>query len=70
MLRKRESMIQAFQLCLKKKLLNKQSKYTIFYDAFKSSNNVEWTQNTQGNREGVSQFQLAKKERKSSAMLE
>lgn len=56
---------------LQEKLLNKQSKYTIFHDAFKSSKNVERTQNSQENTKGVSQFQLAKKkERKSSAMLE
>lgn len=54
----------------KEKLLNKQSKYTIFYDAFKSIKEAEWTQDTQENTKGVFLFQLAKKERKLSAMLE
>lgn len=56
---------------LKEKLLNKQPKYTILYDAFKGSKNVEWTQNTQENTEGVfSDSAVQKKDRKSSAMLE
>lgn len=61
---------------VKEKLLDKQSKYTmytIFYDAFKRSKNVDVTQNTRGNTEGAFSDwagKKKKKERKSSAMLE
>lgn len=63
MLRKERELYTGIWIMLKEKLLNKQSKYTIFYDAFKSSKNAAWTQNTQKNTEGVFQLQLAKKEK-------